>query len=197
MDQIFCFPITLLGGILPQFNVFIFDLGAGISCWGRRTVFRSGNELNSLLTFRYAGWPIEANRFEGTGGGGTTPLTENMAGGGGTGGGGGGTMGPPLPDMRAGGGGGGGTGDELFDLFISDCEEKAGGGGGGGGGDKAAALEGGSGDKGPEPLLEDMEEGLRLGLVASLRQCGHANFWTLEVRSRRTESSWLSSNVAR
>lgn len=46
-------------------------------------------------------------------------------------------------------------------------------------------------------MLIGARDCLRLGLDASPRQWGHANFWTLGARKSRVESSRFSSNVAR
>lgn len=94
------------------------------------------------------------------------------------------------------GGGGGGGAPPLIGPFI-------GGGGMGGGGGGGAVVEGSSsgggggdeiGDNGPlcscdEAEVESEAAFLRLGLVASPRQCGQENFCTLGERRILTESS--------
>lgn len=139
----FCFPITLCGGILPQFKVFILALGAGVSCCGNNTSFRRGsgvNERAGIEVFAESKWPAGggAGGAPGIGGGAGGPLHIVIGGGGGGGAPPAATLPPTLPPC-SGGGGGIGTG------------------GGGGGGAMVAF-------------------GLRVGLVASLRQLGHVNF---------------------
>lgn len=160
----FCFPITLCGGILPQFRVFIFAFGAGVSCCGSNTSLRRGSgvsERAGIVVLAESRFPTGggAGGAPGIGGGAGGPL-HIVIGGGGGGGAPPATLPPTLP--HPGGGGGG-----------------AGAGGGGGGGAMVVAF------------------GLRVGLTASLRQLGQVNFCAVVVRNRRTESSWLSSRVAR
>lgn len=88
MSQIFDYTenFTLLLGILFQFIVFIFDLGAGISCWGNFSITASvsvlfGVELTILLC-------------KGGGGAGTKCVLLGGPGTFGGGGGGGGNAGP-------------------------------------------------------------------------------------------------------
>lgn len=126
-------------------------------------------------------------------------FTESRLGAGGAGGA-GGTGGPPRapgpPAIGGGGGGGaqggggGGGGAKL-------------GGGGGGGGAGAPGMDGGVGMWFVlllvlfGPGVWGPTDGLRVGLVISLRQWGQANFCMLGERSKRTEASLSSSSVAR
>lgn len=169
--QMFRLPKTFWGGILFQLMVFIFAFGAGVSCWG--------NNLTDSFIFGSG----VCGRFDTSK---RLHAAENRLGGAG-GGGAGGAQGMWFPGIASGGGGGGGA---------------AGGGGGGSGG--AAVF------VGLVTLLRDELGGkwrlfgvcgttdcLRLGLVASVRQFGHVNFWMLGALRRRTESSLFSRSVAR
>lgn len=85
--------LTLLLGILFQLTVFILDLGAGISCWGNRSII--------LLSFSGGGENAGPLCITWLGGGGGGIAGGAGAGGGGGGGpwgnGGGGGGGPPSP----------------------------------------------------------------------------------------------------
>lgn len=203
--------MTRFGGILPQLIVFIFDLGAGVSCCGSNIILwpfilisgvtgRVGWALwlLSKLHAEPGGWGAGGGGAPGTGGGagGAIRQLPFIMGGGGGGG-------APMPTLSGpfifgggiGGGGAGGGGTAILLCTDVDDDDGSSGGAGGGGGDEI-------GDSGPlcscdEAEVESEAAFLRLGLVASPRQCGHENFCTLGERSSLTESSWLSRSVAR
>uniref|UniRef100_A0A1B0B958 Uncharacterized protein n=1 Tax=Glossina palpalis gambiensis TaxID=67801 RepID=A0A1B0B958_9MUSC len=146
-----------LGGILPQFSVFIFVFGAGVSCCGSSMSFKRGSGVKGREGVKVL-WG--ANKLVGASGGGIGGAP---------------AMGGRTGALFIGGGGGGGT--PLFAKWVG-----IGGAGGGGGGGLLTPVE--TDCKCPllfsgvkvvaDALCSEIgtPDGLRLGLVASLRQFG-------------------------